>query len=356
VFVLPPNMNEGRRMKAEDGSKETIGRARRPNDVLRRLIGIVLALALACAWEAAVFAAEPILEQITGKAPLVVMEQIARLEGPIGDPMAQPSDVVVTSSGVVWVLDGVHMRLARFAADGRFERYVHLEGLPLDDHRLPVGLGIDKMGRLLVGDRQRGTIKLLRSDGSLDLTIPIPCEPSEQPADPTDVLPSASGQTLLVADNDNHCVKEIDLTGRLIRRLGRRGSGVGEMNYPATIALAAGGEIVATDVLNSRVDVFARAGQPLQAVGSRGVVAGKFYRPKGVAVDRVGRLHVTDSLSGIVQTFHLDGRLIGVWGTPSDQPYRLRSPATIWADGSERFYVVEMLANCVTVWRERPRR
>jgi DNA-binding beta-propeller fold protein YncE len=288
--------------------------------------------------------------------PIVAMEQIARLEGPGGDPMVQPSDVVVAPSGAIWVLDGVRMRLARFSADSRFEAYVPLPGPPADDRRLPVGLGMDRAGRLLVGDRQRGSVMALRSDGALDSTITIPCDAGERPADPTDVLPSESGQTLLVADNDNHCIKEMDLSGGLIRRIGRRGGGPGELNYPATIALGAGGEIVITDVLNARVDVFDRAGQPLRAIGSQGVVAGKFYRPKGIATDRSGRVHVTDSFTGMVQTFQLDGRLVGVWGNAAGQPYRLKSPAGLFADGAGRFYVVEMLANSVSVWREAARR
>jgi len=286
-------------------------------------------------------------------ARTLVMEQVARLEGPAADPMSQPTDVVVTSAGAAWVLDGVHMRLARFSPEGRFERYVKLEGPVLDDRRLPVGLGIDAAGRLLVGDRQRGTIQRLQGNGAVESTIAIPRDPEERPADPTDVMPSPSGQTLLVVDNDNHCVKEIDAAGQLVRRIGRRGSGPGEMNYPATVALAAAGEMAVVDVLNARVDVFDREGRALRAIGSQGVVAGKFYRPKGVAMDRSGRLHVGDSFTGLIQAFGLDGQLIGVWGTAGGQPHRLKSPATILADASGQFYVVEMLANCVTVWRER---
>jgi len=304
---------------------------------------VIAALLLMVACSTAVRAAQP---------PIVVMDLTARLEGPATDPMSQPSDVVVTPSGTIWVLDGVHMRLARFSADGRFERYVSLGPRPLDDHRLPVGMGLDKTGDLLVGDRDRGTILRLKSDGALGSTITIPREAAEKPADPTDVIPSPSGLTLLVVDNDNHCVKEIDPSGRLVRRLGRRGSGPGEMDYPATIAVAAGGQLAVADVLNARVDIFDGGGKPLRSIGSLGVVAGKFYRPKGVAIDRAGRLHVTDSFTGVVQTFDLEGRLIGVWGAAPGQPYRLRSPATIVADGAGRFYIAEMLADCVTVWRE----
>lgn len=354
---------------------------------------------------------------------ILVIDPVRQLEGPAGDPMSQPTDVVVGSSGDVWVLDGVNKRLARFSPKGAFERYVSLAGagtrspagltspsataapdrpatatilrevpslaerrgagrqergdfIPVwtpprgrgvpaavapatgqlaPPERLAVGLGMDGQGRLLVGNRERGTIDVLDPEGNRVSEIRIPRELSEHPADPTDVLPSPSGRSLIIVDNDNHCVKEVDLNGRLIRRVGRRGAGLGEMHYPATIAFVAGQRMAVVDVLNARVDMFDREGRPLPWIGKQGVVAGTFFRPKGIAVDAAGRLHVTDSFTGLVQSFDADGKAVAVWGTASGQPHRLRTPASICTDASGHFYVVEMLANRVSVWRKRGR-
>jgi DNA-binding beta-propeller fold protein YncE len=223
--------------------------------------------------------------------------------------------------------------------------------IPLD--RLPVALGIDASGRLLVGNRRAGTVERIDVNGRRLSTIAIPRRLGEQPPDPTDVLPAADGQSLLVVDNDNHCVKEISASGEMTVRYGQRGSGPGEMRYPATAARDGDGRLWVVDVLNARVDVFERDGRSAGSIGSRGVTVGKFYRPKGIAVDPRGRVHVTDSLTGVVQTFDRGGQVVGAWGDTRGQLHRLRSPTTILADGAGRYYVVETLANHVSVWRER---
>jgi DNA-binding beta-propeller fold protein YncE len=221
--------------------------------------------------------------------------------------------------------------------------------------RLPVALGIDGAGRLLVGDRHKGAIEIRDASGKQVSEIAIPRDPAERPVDPTDVFPAANGQAFWIVDNDNHCLKEIDARGRLLRRIGRRGSGRGELHYPATAAPAPGGGLLVTDVLNARVDVFDSQGSPRPPIGARGVTPGRFYRPKGVAVDPQGRIHVTDSFTGLVQVFDRQGGLLGIWGDASGQVRRLRGPTSIAIDGEGRFYVVEMLADRATVWRMRGR-
>lgn len=346
------------------------------------------------------------VSSVSALPAIVVVEPVGQLEGPPGDPMSQPTDVVVQTSGTIWVLDGVNMRLARFSAQHRFERYVALEMeatsesvtpqqptvapipppmpeefdifsarptrellIPLPEKRgavspkkreapasrRPVALGIDGDGRLLVGNREKSMIEILDPQGRRVATIPIPRDASERPADPTDVLAGSLEGGFWVVDNDNHCVKQVDGSGRLLRRIGRFGSGVGEFQYPATIARTADEHFLVVDVLNARVGIFDRTGQPTGTIGGRGVVAGRFFRPKGVACDGTNRVYVTDSFSGLVQAFELDGRLIGVWGTASGQIHRLRAPATICVGEAHLFYVVEMLANRVSVWRERGR-
>lgn len=364
------------------------------------------------------------------RPPIVVVEQLAALEGPSTDSMVQPTDVVVDSAGTVWALDGVHLRIAKFEQNGKFVSYLDLverkqpeepapkvetapstgttgtaarqvpslvggqrsvpakifgppEPVPtptteepdrvttepilaaetgpqlqkplVPENRLPVGLGLDRSGRLLVGNRHTGQIEIRGTDGKLVDSITIPKAPTDRAADPTDILASPSGDSYLVVDNDNHCVKVVDSSGRLVRRFGGRGDGSGEMFYPATAALTPDDRIMVVDVLNARVDVFGQDGSPKPPIGSRGITAGKFYRPKGVAIDRSGRVLVTDSFTGLVQVFESDGRLAGIWGDSQGRPLRLRSPASIFVDAAGRVYVVEMMANRVSVWRETER-
>ena len=86
-------------------------------------------------------------------------------------------------------------------------------------------------------------------------------------------------------------------------------------------------------------------------VGGWGVEKGQFFRPKGIAVDKEGRIFVSDSYLGVIQAFDSLGDFqAAVADATIGKIKKFKTPTGIHIDNNNRLYVVEMLANKVSVF------
>jgi DNA-binding beta-propeller fold protein YncE len=86
------------------------------------------------------------------------------------------------------------------------------------------------------------------------------------------------------------------------------------LRTPFGVAVA-GGRVYVADFGNDRVQIFGTDGTALGSVGGRGTGDGQFQRPAGVAVDRDGGLYVTDHFNDRVQKFSSDGKFVAQLGS-----------------------------------------
>ena len=133
---------------------------------------------------------------------------------------------------------------------------------------------------------------------------------------------------LYVVDSQNHRVQKFTLDGQYISQFGSFGSGPGELNTPWGIGLDKDGNVFIADWRNDRIQSFTPEGEWLQSIGQQGsggdasiardhggirVVnrpVGFFNRPTGVAVDKDGDIYVADWLNNRVQVLTPEGRFI----------------------------------------------
>jgi DNA-binding beta-propeller fold protein YncE len=66
--------------------------------------------------------------------------------------------------------------------------------------------------------------------------------------------------------------------------------------------------VYVADFGNDRVQVFSTDGSPLGVLGSRGTGDGQFQRPAGVAVDENGGVYISDHFNDRIQKFSTEGR------------------------------------------------
>jgi hypothetical protein len=122
---------------------------------------------------------------------------------------------------------------------------------------------------------------------------------------------------------------------------GSQGSGDGEFQYPAEIAIDVTGNLYVADQNNNRVQVFDSEGQYLRPWGGTGSANGEFINAVSVAVDDSGYVYVADFDNGRVQKFLPDGTFItkfGQWGTADGE---LRYPRGVAVDDSFYVYVAD---------------
>src|SRR5438552_1071549 len=114
---------------------------------------------------------------------------------------------------------------------------------------------------------------------------------------------------------------------------GGKGTGKGEFDLPAGIAVDGNGNVLAADTNNRRIEKFAPTGSFLTIIGQ-----GELAAPNGIAVDRNGNLYVADAGNHHVQKLAPDGTFIAEWKGPDAGFYGPRRVA-IGSDNS--IYVVD---------------
>ena len=133
------------------------------------------------------------------------------------------------------------------------------------------------------------------------------------------------GDEILVVDSRNNRVQKFTLDGKYVSQFGKQGTGPGEFNLPWGIGLDGDGNIFVADWRNDRVQSFTKDGQWLASFGQPGTggdasiarehggirmvsrPVGLFNRPTGVAVDKDGDVYVADWLNNRVQVLTPEG-------------------------------------------------
>jgi len=158
---------------------------------------------------------------------------------------------------------------------------------------------------------------------------------------------------LYVADTLNHQIAVFAEDGSLLRRIGKRGNGEVEFNFPLDVAIAPDGDLVVLDSLNARVQILRPDGSFIRMFGERGTAAGSFKLPKGIAVDGFGHIYVTDGQAHRFVIFSLQGEYLLSVGAQAVvingeiHPGGLNLPKGIAADPDGKIYIVDSLNHMV---------
>jgi DNA-binding beta-propeller fold protein YncE len=214
------------------------------------------------------------------------------LESPVG--------VAVDAQGRIYVSDSVHRKVFRYGPKGEWEDHLGSES----DLVRPTGLAIDD---------DRGL--------------------------------------LYVVDTQDHRIVAYDMDGRRVRKIGRRGHGDGEFNYPVAVAVGPEGRIYVTDSMNFRVQVLDRSGRFLGSFGRAGTNPGDLDKAKGIAVDRDGHVYLVEALHDVIHVYDGAGRLLTVIGGTGTGPGQFWLPTGIHIDRENRILVADSANHRIQILR-----
>ena len=255
------------------------------------------------------------------------------------EPLVQPQGLAVDELGNLCIADpgaGAVIFLDR-ARDRR------LRWTGVGDRPFMMPVAVAKRGNLLlVADGGWGRVVAFDLDGRQRF---LTGDEVKQP-----VALALAGETLWVADAAQHTLFRYDLDGRLLGRVGRRGEGNGEFNFPTHLCAAPDGRIFVTDSMNHRVQILDSNGGYLGSFGQKGQGMGQFSRPKGVAVDSEARVYVVDALFDNVQIFDDTGRLLLYFGEAGSEAGAFWLPAGAAMFGN-RLYVADSFNHRVQVFQ-----
>ncbi len=165
----------------------------------------------------------------------------------------------------------------------------------------PTGIGIDNEGRTFVVSKGNNKILLFNPNGEFVSVV----NKSGSLKDPRGISLD-SQRNLIVCDSGNKCVKILSPDGKVFKTVGR-----GRLRKPFD-CLCYEDKIFVSDTTARLIKVYRNNGKFLYEFGRYGTGHGEFDFPAGIAIDKTGHLLVTDAQQ--VQVFTLDGTFITTFG------------------------------------------
>ena len=220
-----------------------------------------------------------------------------RIDVARGNRMGSPFVVAVDAGNNIYVTDMERGRIAVYNPDGKFLKYIGKfkdEGL----FQAPRAIAIDRAsGRIYLADTARNFILILDLNGKV-LAQVGKRGGGEGPAEfkqPTDI--AIYGSEVFVLDRANSRVQVLDLDGKFRRQFKLSGAGA-EGNG---IAFDSQGRMFVTAV--QWIEAFNQEGKLLFRFGQAGEKQGEFQDPKGICTDSKDRVYVVDSGNHRIQVF-----------------------------------------------------
>lgn len=168
--------------------------------------------------------------------------------GDQSDQFNKPTDIAFGPDGEVYVSDGYgNDRVMKFTAKGTFIKSWGSTGTAPGEFDLPHAIIVDARGRILVGDRENDRIQVFDREGTYLETWPgfAPFGMAFRP-----------DGTLFVATGREHDVICLDMSGRIQRRWGSKGTAPGQFDFPHMLCFDSAGALYVAEVDGNRLQKF----------------------------------------------------------------------------------------------------
>ncbi len=283
--------------------------------------------------------------------------------------LKQPWAVALDSSENVWALDTGNNRVEKFSSSGSFIGAYGKEGTGTTEFKEPVGITVNQSTHnVYVADKENNRIEELSSsgvfletigwgvsDGKAELEV---CKASckagisgsgnGQFNSPAGVAVDSHGD-LLIADRGNNRIETISEAGSYISQFGSKGSGSGQFSEPTGVVISEG-SLYVVDKGNDRIEQFSLSGSYIGQFGSKGSGSGQLEKPICITANpSTGTLYVCDYGNERMEEFSPAGKFLTEWGTwGSKHPQSFPAGAAVGATG--KLYIIDPWANEVGTW------
>ena len=115
---------------------------------------------------------------------------------------------------------------------------------------------------------------------------------------------------IVVTDQLNHRVQVFDSNGTFLRSFGHRGENGGEFKYPFGIVISKDRNIFVADNNNHRIQILSWEGRHLGSFGGKGSLDSQLSGPRGLSLDSTGNVIVADTGNKLIKIFTPDGRFV----------------------------------------------
>jgi DNA-binding beta-propeller fold protein YncE len=231
-----------------------------------------------------------------------------------GTGFRNPVDLALGADDVIYVInrsyenrpDGV--RVTMCTHDETYIREFGSHGEGDGQFVWPTAIALDAEGNVYVADEWLNRISIFDKDGKFLSKWGKAGSGNGELNRPAGL--AISNNTLFVTDSCNHRVQKFNLEGKYQGQFGSFGSGQGQFNMPWGISLDKDGMVYVADWRNDRIQKFTSNGQWQASFGQSGSGVGQFNRPSGVVVDKDGEIYIADRQNDRVQVLAPSGRFM----------------------------------------------
>ncbi len=270
--------------------------------------------------------------------------------------LTAPRGLAIDPAGRLLAADTVGNRIETFAAgSGAFTGQWTTAGGYAASFNAPAGIAVDPRGSVYVADRAHSRLVQMWGDGTFLDEIAGPAGiGGAQFSGAGSVAVAAGPDETFVADTGHNRVLVYGPEGTLRARWGagggngEAGSGVGEFNHPAAVAVDGDGTAYVADTGNNRIVKLTPAGNVLTIWGSRGTSDGHFHSPNGIAIDAGGNVFVLDSENNRVEVFDGEGHFLTKWGGAGPATASFSQPGAIAVGCDGSVYVADTNNNRIS--------
>ena len=270
-------------------------------------------------------------------------------------PLTGPRGLAIDPTDRLFVSDTVDSRVEMFAPEtDAFAGTLAAPGGYKPGFNRPSGIAVDPRGSVYISDPANGRIVRFWGDGTYlsEIGGPDDVGGAGLSAAGSVAVAAASGD-LYVADTNHNRILVYSPAGTLLARFGANsgdgssGSGAGEFDHPAAVAVDGAGDMYVADTSNNRIVKLSPSGSPLAQWGERGAADGRFHSPTGIALDSAGNVYVVDSENNRVEVFDSNGHFLQKWGERGIGPGEFSQPSAIAVDCEGDVYVADTNNNRV---------
>jgi DNA-binding beta-propeller fold protein YncE len=262
--------------------------------------------------------------------------------------LVRPYGVVTDSRGRIIITDpgaqGVHI----FDFEKQKYKFISREE-GKDAFQSPQCVAVDAQDNIYFTDSETGKVFVYDANGKFRRVLGSLKGGEGFYKRPTGIAVDSAAQRLYVSDTLRHKIFVLDLVGNVLQTIGKRGSDLGEFNFPTEIRLH-GNELIVVDAMNFRVQILDKSGQFLYGVGRIGEISGTMFRPKGIGMDSEQNLYVVDGMFDAVQAFDHQGKLLFYFGRSGDGPEEFELPAGLHIDRDNHIYVADSYNHRIQVF------
>jgi sugar lactone lactonase YvrE len=267
--------------------------------------------------------------------------------GKFGTEFDKPMALTVANNRI-YVSDTNNRRVQILDYEGNLVKTFGASGTKPEQFQFPYGLAGDSKGVIYVADLYNSTVAKFDKDGKyIGLFAPKSFKAPAGMAIKNDLV--------YVTDVRKNNVQVFDLSGKLVREVGKPGGGNGELLAPNAIAVDNEGAIYVSDTGNQRVQVFDKNGKFVRIInGAAGKQTGPvFVNPRGIAVDDRDRVYVLSNLTHRLYGFTKAGAQLFNVGGQGEGENQFTLPNGMFIDDLGRVYVTDTANQRIEVFQSR---